>query len=178
MKDFESEDDSDSESNPKGGKRIINDEPSSTVSTTKFWSNEPEEPEEEECLFHSQMWVKRAPVHFIVNSDSHKNLISIVFFKQTNLPMTTHPHPYTIGYLHQGRDLHFNQQCLLPYDIKPFKDEVLCDISPVEVCDVLLGKPYLWKCHVVYESRPDNVILTLGRQLYRIPEVALPTIIS
>jgi hypothetical protein len=58
------------------------------------------------------------------------------------------------------------------------KDEVLCDISPLEVCDVLLGKPYLWKHRVVYESRPHSVIITLGRQLYRIPEVALPTAIS
>jgi hypothetical protein len=45
------------------------------------------------------------------------------------------------------------------------------------VCDVLLGQPYLWKCHVMYESRPCSVIITLGRQLYRIPEVA-PTAIS
>jgi hypothetical protein len=65
-----------------------------------------------------------------------------------------------------------------PYDINPFKDEVLCDISPLEVCDVLLGQPYLWKHHVVYESRPHSVIITLGRQLYMIPEVALPTTIS
>ena len=30
----------------------------------------------------------------------------------------------------------------------------------------------------MYESRPCSVIITLGRQLYRIPEVALPTSIS
>jgi hypothetical protein len=71
-----------------------------------------------------------------------------------------------------------SQQCRLPYDIKPFKDEVLCDIYPLEVCDVILGQPYLWKCHVVYESRPHSVIITLGRQLYMIPEVASPTAIS
>jgi hypothetical protein len=92
--------------------------------------------------------------------------------------MTPHPQPYTIGWLRQGRDLCVSQQCRLPYDIKPFKDEVLCDISPLEVCDVLLGQPYLWKRHVVYESRPRSVIITLGRQLYRIPEVAPPTAIS
>ena len=51
-------------------------------------------------------------------------------------------------------------------------------ISPLEVCDVLLGKEYLWKCHVVYDSRPHSVIITLDRQLYRIPEVAPPTVIS
>jgi hypothetical protein len=65
----------------------------------------------------------------------------------------------------------------MPYDIKPFKDEVLCDISPLEFCDVLLGKPYFWKHHAMYESRPRCVINTLGRQLYRIPEVAPPTTI-
>jgi hypothetical protein len=63
-------------------------------------------------------------------------------------------------------------------DIKPFKHEVLCDISPLEVFDVILGQPYLWKHHVVYESRPHNVIITLGRQLYRILEVVSPTAIS
>ena len=92
--------------------------------------------------------------------------------------MTPHPQPYTINWLSQVRDLCINQQCRLPYDIKPFKDKVLCDIAPVEVFDVLLGQPYLWKHYVVYEFRPRNVIITLGRQLYMIPEVAPPTAIS
>jgi hypothetical protein len=119
-----------------------------------------------------------ALIHFIVNNSSQKNLISTEVIKRLDLPMTPHPQPYTIGWLHQGRDLCVSQQCRLPYDIKPFKDEVLCDISPLEVCDVLLGKPYLWKHHVVYEPRPRNVIITLGRKLYKIPEVAPPTTIS
>jgi hypothetical protein len=59
----------------------------------------------------------------------------------------------------------------MSYDIKPFKDEVLCDVAPLEVCDVLLGQPYLWKHHVIYESRPHSVIITLDRKLYRILEV-------
>jgi hypothetical protein len=124
------------------------------------------------------MWVKGAPLHFIVDRNSQKNLISTEVVKWMDLPKTPHPQPYTIGWIFQGRDLHVNQQCHLPYDIKPFKDEVLCDISPLEVCDVILGQPYLWKHHDVYEFRPLNVIITLGRQLYRIPEVASPTTVS
>jgi hypothetical protein len=34
----------------------------------------------------------------------------------------------------------------------------------------------MWKCHVVYESRPRSVIVTSGAHLYRILEV-LPTIV-
>jgi hypothetical protein len=46
LKAYESEVDYDSESNPKGGKRIIDVEPSATVTTTKVHPSEPKEPEE------------------------------------------------------------------------------------------------------------------------------------
>jgi hypothetical protein len=74
-------------------------------------------------------------------------------------------------WLHQGSDLCVNQQCLLTYNINPFKYEALCDVAPLEFFDVLLGQPYLWKLHVVYESMPRSVIINLDRKLYRIPEV-------
>eukprot|EP00253_Pinus_taeda_P031704 PITA_31704 len=173
---------SDSESEPdKGndkGKKIIDADPNATIATAKIHKNEPEDPKEEERLFHSQMWLKGSPLQFIVDSGSQTNLISAEVMKRLGLPTTAHPQPYTIGWLHQGRVLCVSQQCRLPYKIKPFTDEVLCDIAPLEVCDVLLGQPYLCKRHAIYESRPCVVIITLGNKLYRIPEVAPPTTIS
>jgi hypothetical protein len=64
------------------------------------------------------------------------------------------------------------------YAIKPFKDEVLCDVSPLKVCDVLLGQTYLWKHHFVYDSMPRRIINTFNGKLYRIPEVVPPSAIS
>jgi hypothetical protein len=173
-----SESEVDFESNPEGGKWIIDVEPGATIATTKIQPSEPEEPEEGERLFHSHMWVKGALLHFIVDRGNQNNLISTEVIKWLDLPTTPHRHPYAIGWLRQGRYLHVNQQCHLPYNIKPFKDKVLCDISPLEVCDFILGQPYLWKRHVVYESRPHSFIITLGRKLYRILEVAPSTVIS
>jgi hypothetical protein len=48
-----SEANSNSESNPEGGKKIIDVEPSAMISTTKFCPSEPEKLEEGELLFHS-----------------------------------------------------------------------------------------------------------------------------
>ena len=76
------------------------------------------------------MWVKGTPLHFIVDSDSQKNLILAEVVKRLALPTTPHPQPYTIGWLHQGSDLRVNQQCRMLYDIKPFKDEVFFYFSP------------------------------------------------
>jgi hypothetical protein len=44
--------------------------------TTTIQPEEPKDPKEGESLFHSHMWVKGTPLHFIVDSRSQKNLIS------------------------------------------------------------------------------------------------------
>eukprot|EP00253_Pinus_taeda_P005257 PITA_05257 len=111
------------------GKQIIDADPSATVATPKIQKNEPEETEEGERLFHSQMWVKGSPLQFIVDSGSQNNLISAEVVKQLGLPTTPHPQPYSIGWLHEGRDLKVRQRCRLLYSIKPFTDEVLCDVT-------------------------------------------------
>ena len=87
------------------------------------------------------MWVKGTTLHFIVDSGCQKNLISSEVVKRLKLPTTPHPQPYNIGWLSQGRDIRVSQKCRLPYSIKPFKDEVVCDVAPLEVCGVLLGQP-------------------------------------
>jgi hypothetical protein len=128
-----------------GGSRLSDAKPNATIATMNIQKEEPEDPEEAQRLFHSKMWVKGSPLQFIIDNGSQKNLISVEVMKWLGLPTTAHPQPYTIGWLHQGRDLRVSQQCHLPYNIKPFTDEVLCDISPLDVSDVLLGQPYLWK---------------------------------
>jgi hypothetical protein len=57
--------------------------------------------------------------------------------------MMPHPQPYTIDWLSQGRDIRIHQQCRLHYDLKPFKDEVLCGVSLLEVCDFVRTTIYV-----------------------------------
>ena len=164
IKSSESDPDSDSEPNATAaynGRQIIDADPTATVAITQIQLDNPEESEAEERLFHSQMWVKGMPLHFVVDNGSQKNLISAEFIKRLELPTTPHPQPYSIDWLSQGRGIRITQQFLLSYGIKPFKDEVLCDVAPLEFCDVILGQPYMQKCHDIYESQPHNVILTL-----------------
>ena len=70
VKASESDVGSDFESELERGRRIIDVEPSATVSTTKLQPGEPNEPEEGEHLFHSHMWVKGTSLHFIIDSGS------------------------------------------------------------------------------------------------------------
>jgi hypothetical protein len=58
----------DSESTVK--RQIIDADPTAIIATMTIQSEEPTNPEEGEFLFHSQMWVKRTPLHFFVDSRS------------------------------------------------------------------------------------------------------------
>jgi hypothetical protein len=99
--------DSDLENNKR--RQIIDAEPTAIVATTTIQPEEPKDNEEGEHLFHSQMWVKGTPLHFIVDSGSQKNLISVEVIKKLDFPTTPHPQPYNIRWLHQGRDLCVSQ---------------------------------------------------------------------
>ena len=84
------------------GKKIIDAEPSTTVPTTKIQKNEPDDLEEWEHLFHSQIWVKCSSLQFIIDSDSQKNIISAEVVKQLGILPMPQLQPYNIGWLHQG----------------------------------------------------------------------------
>jgi hypothetical protein len=102
IKDKELNPDSESDSENTSKRQIIDAGPIAIVATTKIQPEEPTDPEEGEHLFQSQMWVKGTALHFIVDSGSQKNLISVEVFKQLGLSTTPHPQPYNIGWLHQG----------------------------------------------------------------------------
>jgi hypothetical protein len=110
-----------SESELERGREIIDAEPSATVATTKIHPSEPDNPEEGECLFHSHMWVKGTPLHFIVDSIA-KRTSSTEVVKRLTLLIMSHPQPYTIEMAPPRKRIMYSQQCRMSYDIKPFKD--------------------------------------------------------
>jgi hypothetical protein len=91
-------------------KRKISDaNPTATVVIASIQPEEPIYSEEGELLFHLQMWVKGTPLHFIVDRESQKNLISAEVIKQLGLLTKQHPYPCNIELIFQGQDLCVSQ---------------------------------------------------------------------
>ena len=114
------------------------------------------------------MWVKRIPLHFVVDCSIQKNIISAEFINILDILTTQCPQPYNIGWLSQGRGIPITQQCHLPYGINPFKGNVLCDVAPL-IC----GSIMLYMIHDLVVS------LSLWEEnIYQIPKIVAPTTIS
>ena len=100
IKDKESNIDSESDSENNGKRQIIDADPTTTFTIATIQPEEPADPEEWECIFHSHMWVKGTPLYFIVASGNEKNLISTEVVKQLWLSTIPHLQAYDIEWLH------------------------------------------------------------------------------
>ena len=59
------------------------------------------------------------------------------------LPTISDTKPYKIQWLSEEGEIMFNKQVRITFYIGKYKDEVLCNLVPMEATDILLGRP--WK---------------------------------
>jgi hypothetical protein len=175
IKDKEPNPDSESDSENNGKGQIIDADPTAIVATATIQPEEPIDPEEGEHLFHSQMWVKGTPLHFIVDSGSQKNLISAEVVKQLGLSTTPHrSHTTSGGFAKDEISMSANNvDCHTTSNPSRMRYYVM---FPHWMSVMFSWANHICGSHVVYESRPRSVIVSLGGHLYRIPEVVPTTV--
>jgi hypothetical protein len=77
----------------------------------------------------------------IIDSGSTNNLVSTKIVEKLELKTTTHPKPYKVLWLQKGHQVMVSQQCQVELKIGGYKYEILCDVIPMDVCHILLGRP-------------------------------------
>jgi hypothetical protein len=51
------------------------------------------------------------------------------------------------------------KQCLDEIKIGGYKDEILCDVIPIDVCHILLGIPWKFDRNVIHDGRKNTYTL-------------------
>ena len=74
--------------------------------------------------------------------DGYANLASTTVTEKLQLTVEPYLHPYSIQWLHKGKELQVSSHCLVAFSIgKSYQDELLCDVLPMDSCHVLLERP-------------------------------------
>ncbi|CAL2266528.1 unnamed protein product [Prunus armeniaca] len=99
----------------------------------------------QEELFNVNIQVKQSVVQAIIGLGSQKNLISEALVRKVGLDTTPHPKPYPLGWIQKDVDLQITKQCTFKFSItNRYINEVTCEVVPLDVCQVIVGSPYLW----------------------------------
>jgi hypothetical protein len=51
------------------------------------------------------------------------------------------------------------QQCQVEFKIGGYRDEILCDVIHMDVCHILLGRPWQFDRKVIHAGRSNNYTL-------------------
>ena len=104
-------------------------------------------------VFHTKCTSKDKVCLVIIDSGSFENYVSLEIVQKLDLKMDPHPKPYKLSWLQEGSDIKVKHRCLVSFTIgKHYQDEVWCDVVLMDVCHLLLGRPWQYDRKVIYDG--------------------------
>ena len=111
----------------------------------------------------------------IIDGGSCTNVASTTLVEKLNLPTLKQPRPYKLQWLNDCGEVKVNKQVLVSFG--RYMDDILCDVIPMHMGHILLGKPWQFDRKVIhggFKNRhsfaKDNKTITLVpltlRQVY------------
>ena len=77
-----------------------------------------------------------------MDSGSFENCVAKEMVQKLDFNMVPHLKPYNLCWLQRGSDTKVKHRCLVSFTIgKHYEDEIWCDIVPMDVCHLFLGRP-------------------------------------
>jgi hypothetical protein len=95
----------------------------------------------------------------IIEIGGNDNLVSIEIVKNLMLEKTSHMNMYKVSWLHKGHQVMVSQQCKVEFKIGGYRDEFLCDVIPMNVCHVMLGRPWKYDMNFIHDGRKNTYTL-------------------
>ncbi|KAF7839273.1 Transposon Ty3-G Gag-Pol polyprotein [Senna tora] len=92
-----------------------------------------------ENIFYTRCHVKDRVCGLIIDGGSCVNVASKLMVDKLGLRTLKHPRPYRLQWLNESGDLKVTKQVLISFSIGKYKDEVLCDVVPMQASHLLLA---------------------------------------
>ena len=67
-----------------------------------------------------------------------------------------HPQPHCIEWLYNSGRLKVTHKVRVKFNIGTYYDEVICDVVLMDVCQLLLGRPWQYDRNAIHEGRSNT----------------------
>jgi hypothetical protein len=64
--------------------------------------------------------------------------------------------PYKVSWFQKGHQVMVTKQCLVKFKIGGYRYEIMCDVIPMDVCHILLGRPWQFDMNVIHDGRKNT----------------------
>ncbi|GKA40296.1 RNA-directed DNA polymerase [Tanacetum coccineum] len=120
-------------------------------------------------IFKTKCTSKGKIYDMIIDGGSCENVVSTYMVEKLGMKTEDHPEPYQLTWLKKGNTVKVSKRCLVQFSIgKSYKDEVWCEVIPMDADHFLLGHPWQFDRKTkhdgfqnTYNFKKDGVNITL-----------------
>ena len=109
-----------------------------------------------ENIFHIRCHIQNKVCSVIIDGGSCTNVASTTLVEKLGMPTSKHHRPYKLQWLNDCEEVRVNKQVLISFRIGKYEDAVLCDVVPMQVGHLLLGKPWKFDRKVKHDGFTNN----------------------
>nr|CAD1817170.1 unnamed protein product [Ananas comosus var. bracteatus] len=103
----------------------------------------------------------------VIDGGSMENVISKDAVEKLKLPIEKHPQPYKIRWLKKGNEILVTSHCLVRFTLGGnLDDEALCDVVPMDIGHILMGRPWLYDHDMEHHAKPNTYSFYRGNKKY------------
>ena len=114
------------------------------------------EPPQRKTLFRTVCKVQGKCCQMIIDSGNTDNLVSTEVVEKLKLKTMKHPPPYKVSWLQKGHQLLVSEQCEVEFQVGKYKDKIVCDVMPMDVCHILLGRPWKYDRGAMHDGKRNT----------------------
>lgn len=116
-----------------------------------------EEKGQQHNIFHTRGTIKNKVCSIIVDNGSCYNIASSDLVERLGLKQRRHPSPYKMQWLNDCGTLRVSNMVTVQFFIGKYQDQVERDVVPMQACQLLLGRPWLFDHDVQISSRANRL---------------------
>ncbi|GJT75460.1 putative reverse transcriptase domain-containing protein [Tanacetum coccineum] len=91
------------------------------------------------------------------------NLIAAEAVQKLGLKTENHPKPYKLQWLKKGGEVTVSKRVHVPFSVgNTYKDNVWCDVVPMDACHLLLGRPWEYDRDITHNGRTNTYSFLFG----------------
>ncbi|GAV68721.1 hypothetical protein CFOL_v3_12224 [Cephalotus follicularis] len=108
-------------------------------------------------IFHTYTKIGDVSNKVSIDGGSCMNVVSKGAVTQMNLKPEPHPQPYKVAWV-DNISMSLTERCLVPVMLGAYQDHIWCDVLPMIVAHILLGRPWLYDQDMTYYGRANTYV--------------------
>ena len=146
---------------------VCDHDASPSLVVSKVLTTQASNDEDQRCnLFETCAGINGRSIKVIIDGGSCHNLASTELCTKMNLPCKKHPHPYHVQWLSDEGSVKIHQVVSVPIKIGAYEDTIECDVVPMSVCHLLLGRPWQYDKRAIHDGHANTYSFMWNNKSY------------